>query len=252
VGQRGGHHGLLRRRGLGRRRARCWAATVLWPTRGIGPHGDLPGPRVIERRPRGGLGLAAAANVAAACASSVAVVAPASPTGVAASAGGGRTARAALGRRGATRGSAGGSRPRRSCDEGGRRRRCGRAGVDLLEDEVVADLVEGGERLGALEVGLHVGEFLVQAAQHIEDEGAVVDDLAKVAESVGHPLHLAAVVADGKIALNEDTELGVEAEGAGFTIAEELFLDGDPSAASRALAGADRLHQLRGEGAQHP
>jgi hypothetical protein len=101
-------------------------------------------------------------------------------------------------------------------------------------------------------VGLHVGELLVQSSQHIEDEGAVVDDLAKVAESVGHPLHLAAVVANGEVALHEDMEFGVEAEGTDFTIAEELFFHGDPSVASRAVAGADGLHQLRGEGAQHP
>jgi hypothetical protein len=85
-----------------------------------------------------------------------------------------------------------------------------RTGVDLLKDEIIADVVEGGKRLRELEVDLHVGELLVQATHHVEDEGAVVDDLAEITEGLDHPLHLATIVADGVIALHEDMKLDVE------------------------------------------
>lgn len=52
-------------------------------------------------------------------------------------------------------------------DEGGGRRRRWRAGVDLLKDEINANVGEGEERLRALEVDLHVSELLIQTTQHI-------------------------------------------------------------------------------------
>ena len=63
---------------------------------------------------------------------------------------------------------------RGSSGTGGGRRLKWRAGVDLLENEFIADIDDGGERLRALEVDLHVGELLIQATQHVQDEGTVV------------------------------------------------------------------------------
>jgi hypothetical protein len=239
-------------------RARLLPTALLHrPTCGAGPHCDLPGPRIIQQRP-GHRGLSSATAIAAtpsaATTRGAAAAARAARVAAAGRRGSGGTAR---GRRGAPKGGdAGGGRSAgglwRGGDEGGRWCRRLRTGVDLLEDEVVADVVEGGEWLGALEVDLHVGELLVQTAQHIEDEGAVMDDLAEITKSLSHPLHLAAIVADRKIDLHKNTELGIEAKGASFAIAKELLLNGDPGAACCATKGADGLHQLGGERAQHP
>lgn len=48
---------------------------------------------------------------------------------------------------------------------------------------------------------LHVSKFLVQVTQHVEDEGADADDLAKVTKSISHPFHLAAIVADREVCI---------------------------------------------------
>jgi hypothetical protein len=137
-------------------------------------------------------------------------------------------------------------------DESGGRRWRWLTGVDLLEDEIIVDVGEGGEHLRALEVDLHVGKFLIHATQHVQDEGTVVDDLTKITKSINHPLHLATIVTDGEIALHENTKLGVEEKGTSFVIAEELLLDGQPGTTRSTTRGASRLHQLGGECAQHP
>ena len=93
---------------------------------------------------------------------------------------------------------------------------------------------------------------LVQAPKDIEDEGAVMNHFAEVAEEIRHGFHLGAVVADGEVALGEDAELGVELKGVKLAVAEELRLDAEPSRARRAAAGAHGLHELRGDGAEEP
>ena len=75
-------------------------------------------------------------------------------------------------------------------------------GVDLFEDEIIVDVGEGGEWLRALEVDLHVGEFLIQATQHVQNEGTVMDELTKITKGLDHPLHLATIVTDGEIVLH--------------------------------------------------
>jgi hypothetical protein len=52
-------------------------------------------------------------------------------------------------------------------DEGGGRRRRRRAGVDLLKDEIITNVGEGGERIRVLEVDLYVGKPLIQTTQHV-------------------------------------------------------------------------------------
>ena len=75
--------------------------------------------------------------------------------------------------------------------------------------------------------------------------------MTKITKGLGHPLHLATTVANGDIALHEDTKLDIEAKCASFAIAEELLLNGKPGMARNATRAASRLHQLGGECAQH-
>lgn len=51
--------------------------------------------------------------------------------------------------------------------------------------------------------GPNVGEALVEASDHVEDEGAIGDGLAEGAEIVGHLLEAAAVLGGGEIPLDE-------------------------------------------------
>ena len=46
-------------------------------------------------------------------------------------------------------------------------------------------------------------EALVEAADHVEDEGVVDDDLSKGSEVVSHLLEAPTVVGDTKVALNK-------------------------------------------------
>jgi hypothetical protein len=67
-----------------------------------------------------------------------------------------------------------------------------------------------------------VAEALVQAADDVEDEGAVSDDLTKCREIIGHLLQPAAVVGDGELALDEVAELCLQVDGASLAVPEEL------------------------------
>jgi hypothetical protein len=114
------------------------------------------------------------------------------------------------------------------------------------------DLAEGREWAGALEVDAHVRELLVQDADDVEDEGAIVDDLAKIPKGIRYSLHLAAVVVDGEIALDEDAKVGIEMESPSFAIAKLLRLNSEPGVASYLVVHADGLHELGGDHAEQP
>jgi len=92
----------------------------------------------------------------------------------------------------------------------------------------------------------------VEATKEVEDERTIRDRLAEVTEGVRHALHLAAVLGDGKVALDEDSESGVEVESTSLAVAEELVLNGKPGLASGATALADDVLQLDGDGAEDP
>jgi len=64
-----------------------------------------------------------------------------------------------------------------------------------------------------------------------------VHRLAKIAERVGHTLHLPEVICHGEITLEEVAEFGVEEEGASLPVADELFLDAEPNVASSGHGG---------------
>jgi len=46
-------------------------------------------------------------------------------------------------------------------------------------------------------------EPFVEAADDVEDEGAVLNSFAKVSEVIGHALELLAVIGDGEITLHK-------------------------------------------------
>lgn len=81
-----------------------------------------------------------------------------------------------------------------------------------------------------------VGKMLIEAAEEVEDEGAIGDDLTEVAKIICHMLHTPIVIHDGKITLNEATELGVEIQGMGHMITEELRFHGNPRGACSVAA----------------
>jgi len=61
----------------------------------------------------------------------------------------------------------------------------------------------GGEGATVTKESPDVREAVVEATDHVEDEGTVGDDLPKGAEVVDHPLQPATIVGDGEVALDE-------------------------------------------------
>jgi hypothetical protein len=179
---------VTRQRGvLGQSSEECLLGRLLWCalvcrrtyaallSSGARPHCDLLCPWIVQRRP-GRLSLASSV-VGATTSTTTSRGVPA--MGVASGLAG-----TTSGRRDTSRGRGDGGSSGPGNESGGRRRR---VGVDLLEYEIIADVGEGGERLRALEVDLHVGELLIQATHHVQDEGTVVDDLTKIIKGLGHP-----------------------------------------------------------------
>jgi hypothetical protein len=99
--------------------------------------------------------------------------------------------------------------------------------VDLLEKELVVDGGKGGERALAPEMDADVLVTLVEPTKHVEDQCAVSDVLVEVSEVVGHLLEALAILGDGGITLRKHTKFGIEVEGAGLLVAEEVILDGE-------------------------
>jgi hypothetical protein len=104
---------------------------------------------------------------------------------------------------------------------------------EFLQNKILADIEEGGEGSSAAKQGADVSEALVEAADHVEDEGAVGDDFAESAEVVGHLLETAAVLGDGEVALDEVAEPRLKLDGAHLPVPEELGLDGEPRVLGR-------------------
>ena len=98
----------------------------------------------------------------------------------------------------------------------------------------------------------NVAVLFVEAPQHVEDEGAIINNLAKVAQIVSHALHLAAIVRDGEVALLEDAEIGVEVERPSFVVAAEMLVEAQPGDAGRVVANAHGLLKFGGQGAEEP
>jgi hypothetical protein len=65
----------------------------------------------------------------------------------------------------------------------------------------------------------------------------VVNDIeTEIGEGVGKALHVPTVVIDSEVTLNEALEGGIDVEGAGFMVTEEVVFEGQPGVASHMAA----------------
>jgi hypothetical protein len=95
-------------------------------------------------------------------------------------------------------------------------------------------------------------EVLVQPAQDVQHESTISDINAKVGEGVGKALHLRTVVIDAEVALNKALEGGIDVEGVGFVVAEEVVLQCQLGIASYVATLPCHVLQVRGDGALDP
>jgi hypothetical protein len=121
---------------------------------------------------------------------------------------------------------------------------------EFLKNEVFTSFQERGEGLGTTKEGADVGEALVEAADEVEDEGTIGDDLAEGREIISHLLQSAAVVGDGEVPLHEVAKLRLQLNGASLPIAEELRLHREPGVPGCGALGADDLTQIVREGGE--
>jgi hypothetical protein len=123
---------------------------------------------------------------------------------------------------------------------------------EFLQGQVVHYLQEGGEGVGAPQQSTDVREALIETTKHVEDEGAVSDNLSQGGEIVGHLLQTAAVLGDGEIILYEVVKLHLELDRPCLPIAQELGFDGEPGVPSSGALGGDDFGEVVGEGVENP
>jgi hypothetical protein len=97
-----------------------------------------------------------------------------------------------------------------------------------------------------------VAKALIEAVDHIEDEGAVGDDLAKGIEVISHLLEAPIVVGDIEVALNEVVKPHLQVDGSCLSIAEKLGLDREPGVTSDGNLGRDDFDKVISEGFNDP
>lgn len=68
--------------------------------------------------------------------------------------------------------------------------------LELLKQEIAVDLLEGGERLLALDDGLQVPVARAEATQDVEDKILIHEISTKDMERVHQRLHLAIILSD--------------------------------------------------------
>lgn len=96
--------------------------------------------------------------------------------------------------------------------------------------------------------GPDVAKVLIEVADHVEDEGAVGDDLAKGSEVISHLLEASVVVSDTEVALNEVVKPRLQVNGSRLLIAEKLGLNGEPGVPSYGTLVADDFDKVIIEG----
>jgi hypothetical protein len=102
------------------------------------------------------------------------------------------------------------------------------------------------------EDGSEVFEVVVQPVQEVQHENTVSDIDVEVSEGVSEALHLSTVDVDAKLTQNEAPEGGVNVEGAGFVVAMEVVLQGQPGVTSRVAALPSDILQVKGDGVMDP
>lgn len=118
---------------------------------------------------------------------------------------------------------------------------------ELLKDEVVADLVEGQEWDRVNDPNVKKIVALVEATEKVEDARAIKDSLPEVTEGDHHALHLARVLGDREVPLDEGPKGYVEVHSASLMVVEQLLLDGDLGLTNSATTLASIL-QLKSNG----
>jgi hypothetical protein len=87
-----------------------------------------------------------------------------------------------------------------------------------------------------------VGEALVEAVDHIEDEGAVRDDLPEGAKVISHLLEVTDEVAEPCFKMDDTC----------FPVPKELGLDSEPGVPDSVALGGDDFGEVIGEGDKDP
>ena len=94
-----------------------------------------------------------------------------------------------------------------------------------------------------------MSKTLVEAADDVEDKGAIGDHLAEGREVIGHLVQLAAVLGGGEVALDEVAKPRLQLNGASLAVSEKLQLDGKPGVPGcRALSTDDLAQVIRERG----
>jgi hypothetical protein len=70
-----------------------------------------------------------------------------------------------------------------------------------------------------------LGEVLVEATDHIADEGAVRDDFPEGANVIFHLLEAAAVLGDGEVALDEVAETRLKLDGTYLSVGAGTLIE---------------------------
>jgi hypothetical protein len=107
---------------------------------------------------------------------------------------------------------------------GGRGRQPLSSLLNFLQVDIVEHLLERQEGRRVREDGVEVFKVLVQSAQDAQHKNAIDDIDIEVGEGVGEALDLLIVVVDSEVTLNEAPEGGIDVEGMGFMVAEEVVL----------------------------
>jgi hypothetical protein len=113
-------------------------------------------------------------------------------------------------------------------------------------------LQEGGEGADAPQQSTDVREALVETMKHVEDEGAVSDNLSQGDEIISHLLQTEAVLGDGEITLYKVAKLHLELDRPCLLIAQELGFDGGPGVPGSGALGGDDFDEVIGEGVENP
>ena len=97
-----------------------------------------------------------------------------------------------------------------------------------------------------------MGEVVVEAAEHVQDDRAVGDDFTEGPKVVNHLLVVAALLGDGGVALEKVAEHCLKLDGLCLPVLEKLGLDGELGLPSGGALGGDDFSKVIGQSAEDP